>query len=904
MAFPQEKLDILSELYLGGWRDITSRVRASAQIKINRGQPPESSGFQYSRADFTINNRNGDFSPPNPTSPWYGYLGRNTPSRTSVVKLRDAFDRTVVNGWGTSPTAGAWTLHTNGSDFAVSSGIATQSVNGTNTWREAHLADVTYADIDVMVTWSYDTTNVTGGNLEPGNAMLRVASATSYYIARVEITTAEAIQISIHSFADGQLAAPVVVAGLTHSANTQFTTRFSAEGQTLRAKVWLASDPEPYAWQVTAHHSGIASGGVGVRTGVALGNTNTKPIVVSYSDFQAIQVRASVEISEWPPEWDTSGQDIYTPVEGSGLLRRLAQGAKPLPSVLRRTLPTAQGLVAYWPCEDGSSAIGVASGISSGQIMAVNGTPNFASYSGFAASAPMLTLNNAWLPAWVTGYASTGSVQFRFLMHVPDSGDTDGSVIAGLWSNGGGGTAVYWEIIYHTGGKIRLKVWDNPYTSSIYDSGQLTANLNGRNLLVHLQVQNNGSNVDWLLATLEVGASVGDTWFDTLTGYQVGSAAAVALNPALPNKLSGTAIGHVTVQNVITSIFDFKDQLKAYLGETAGTRIQRLCSEQGVPFEYVGDLTTTARMGAQTAITLLELLAACVLADLGTLYETRGVLGLAYRTRAADYNQTAKVTLDYSLKHLLKLKPATDDQLLRNDVTVTRVNGSSFHIEQSTGPLAVTEPQSGGVGRYARPETVVLESDLQLPDVAGWLLHLGTVDDERYPVIGLDLARSVIVSTSGLADAITDLSIGDRLVINNPKAGQRPDPISQLVRSYQETLAQFTYELTFSGVPERPYQVLRLDSATLGPLGSITATLAGTMTTTATSVQVADTGRIWTTTDLPLSIMVTGEKMTVTAVSGASSPQTFTVTRSVNGVVKTHSSGEQVQLYRPAYLAA
>jgi hypothetical protein len=38
--------------------------------------------------------------------------------------------------------------------------------------------------------------------------------------------------------------------------------------------------------------------------------------------------------------------------------------------------------------------------------------------------------------------------------------------------------------------------------------------------------------------------------------------------------------------------------------------------------------------------------------------------------------------------------------------------------------------------------------------------------------------------------------------------------------------------------------------------------------------------------------------MTVTAIVGT----TFTVTRSVNGVVKTHAAGEKVQLFRPIHL--
>jgi len=66
---------------------------------------------------------------------------------------------------------------------------------------------------------------------------------------------------------------------------------------------------------------------------------------------------------------------------------------------------------------------------------------------------------------------------------------------------------------------------------------------------------------------------------------------------------------------------------------------------------------------------------------------------------------------------------------------------------------------------------------------------------------------------------------------------------------------------------------------------------------------------VWTTSsadwDTSLSggglyIKIGGEVMQVTAISGASSPQTFTVVRSVNGIVKTHASGAAVHVAYPA----
>lgn len=57
---------------------------------------------------------------------------------------------------------------------------------------------------------------------------------------------------------------------------------------------------------------------------------------------------------------------------------------------------------------------------------------------------------------------------------------------------------------------------------------------------------------------------------------------------------------------------------------------------------------------------------------------------------------------------------------------------------------------------------------------------------------------------------------------------------------------------------------------------------------------------LWTTNaaDFPFDIAVGGERMTVAGITGASSPQTFTVTRAVNGVIKSQTVGTGVHLFQ------
>lgn len=78
---------------------------------------------------------------------------------------------------------------------------------------------------------------------------------------------------------------------------------------------------------------------------------------------------------------------------------------------------------------------------------------------------------------------------------------------------------------------------------------------------------------------------------------------------------------------------------------------------------------------------------------------------------------------------------------------------------------------------------------------------------------------------------------------------------------------------------------------------------AVTETTTAFDVRTT-LGPRWTTdpADFPLDVMVNGERMRVTSVSGTGNVQTFYVVRGVNGIVKPHAAGSDVRLADPAFV--
>jgi len=281
------------------------------------------------------------------------------------------------------------------------------------------------------------------------------------------------------------------------------------------------------------------------------------------------------------------------------------------------------------------------------------------------------------------------------------------------------------------------------------------------------------------------------------------------------------------------------------------------------------------------------------------------------RTRQSLYNQPAKLTLDHSQHQLsAPLNPLDDDQQTRNDIMVTRNGGSSYQLVQTTGTLSI-QPAPTGVGDYATTYSISLGDDSLLPDQAAWRLHMGTVDEPRYPSISLNLRHPSFTSNVDLMNAALTLDIGDRIVITNPPPELPPDPISLIVQGYSETLGIYEHDMVLNCSPESPYEIAILEDPVLGHADTDGSTLdrdypLGTEASILVDTVAAPTGSpLWTTnpSDFPFDIAVGGERMTVTNITGAASPQTFTVTRSVNGVAKSQTKGTDVRLWQPMILS-
>lgn len=948
MVFPATPRVIKVELFVVGlWIDITSDVYVRGGITISRGRKDEQSRAEPSSCQLVLDNRSGNYSPRNPVGAYYGYLGRNTPIRLNVQLARDTFSRTVSSGWGTNDTGQTYTLSGSGgsvlgTDVPVNSGVGKISLPAAGATRALTMSGLSLRDVDVSCDISLPFTDVTGDQVAFGIRLRQPVSTSNYVVARVNINTDESLSIRVFDNATGISIVPTTtIAGLTHSSAQTLSIRFAAEGQTFRAKVWATSTGEPYGWTVSGHAAlPVLAGGVTFQGFVNASNTNALPVVFSVDNVTVRVPRFTGEVASWPQRWDITGTDVYVPIQAAGIKRRLGQGATPMRSPLyRHYTRLATPPVGYWSMEDSKNTASFASGVggpsltdqftvvSSGASLQIstqawvtyagnsrylgsNQLPVFPQISEIPAATP-IPLSTSVTGSLAT-YTATGQTTIHFLLSIPFSTTTNTpetpDVIDIIQIRT---TGTNWQIYYRTGGLIEVQ------NSVGYASGAINyGDVRGRDILYTLQLTESGADVNWNLALIDQNAATGLQLGATAPTVTVGRVTGLLLNGS--SEIIDHTFGHVAVRSEAVSLFDVSPSLGGFITETAGTRMQRLGAEEGISFSYRGDITTTQRMGPQGAgavttgsvstasltsqsvsQTLLDLLYECEDVDGGTLYEARGDVGLAYRTRSDAYSQTATLTMDYTAGQVAPpLEPVDDDQSTRNNVVATRVNGGSVEAELTVGRMSTLPPSLGGIGAYDTQYTLNVASDSQLTDFATWLLAKGTPDEARYPNISINLANPNTVA-AGLESSALAVDVDDLLVVTNPKTGVTPDSIRQLVRGYTETINVFTHIIKFNCAPESPYRVGTYDATPLFRYDTVTSTLVAGVSSSATTISVANIGEPWTTDpiQMPIPILISGELMNVTAVSGTSTPQTFTVVRAVNGVVKAQLAGAVVQIY-------
>lgn len=893
------------ELLLGStWTDITSRVYARNPITITRGRQDEASAVTPGSCRLTLNNKDGAFSPRNPVGPYYGSIGRNTPIRVSVAAGTPFLNHPSSGTDQRVSTPSTAALQLTGDmdlrwDVECPSWGAGAVMELGGQWGAAgnrgwhaylYLGYVTLA-------WTTDgTTEV----LVSGRLAASVHARRLCVRATVDVNNGSGgrtVQFWSGPSLNGpwtQVDADQVVSGTAATAMSTAPVEIGDVSATGAAHV----QGRIYAAQIRSGIGGtiVAQPDFTAQTPGVLTFTDASGVPWTANSASVISNRRTRfvgEVSEWPNRWDPSGTDVYVPVQAQGIMRRLGQGAAPLDSTLRRRVAADASVVAYWPMEDGTGATQAYSPLAGVQPMPVSGAqmgsdaslagslalPVWPQGSHFAGSVPSFTSASGW------------QVQCVFRCDSSPASYTNLLIITGT------GTIKRWEISIQVG---NFKVRGYDVTGTAVVDSPWTAEVSGPWTRLRFSVTQSGGSVNWLLQFIVIGAAGGPA-----SGTYTGTTGAVSdVHQTYIAAIDNLRLGHVAVfSDPNDTAFDSADT--GFDGDTVDARMTRLATEEGVPLRTPYGLAGTELMGPQTADAFMTLMQEAATADVGILYESREEVALAARPRQSLYNQTAALALDYTVRgHVAPpLEPTDDDQSVINDVTRSRPSGSAARATLDSGSLSTQAPPAG-VGRYTDSREVNVHTDDQLVHQAGWALHLGTWDEARYPQVTVNLTAGPTLATAALE---TDL--GDVLTINNPPAWLPPDQIAGMVQGSTEVIGWASHVITYVCTPAGPWTVAVLDDAVRGRLDTAGSRLAAAVNATATTLSVETTsGPLWITTasrpsDFPFDVRIAGEVVTVTGITGTSSPQTFTVTRSTNGVVKAQLLHADVRLNTPLTLA-
>jgi hypothetical protein len=944
IPFSSGGLGLYCDLSLANvWTDVSSyvyqRSASAPSVRVTRGKPNESQLANPSSATWEWKNVDGRFSPLNPIGPYYGQLGRNTPVRfstsspTNYLRLENqdgtdkahafaspnaAFNITgnlearislrltdwqpafLFGRWGSSKEIWALTLNADGTVtfYWTTGGTAATKLSAQSTMP----LPFTRKDFSLRVVFTastgtaafYTAATIDGTYTQLGSSVSGTSGAsTSLYNDGGTVTELDVGYSSpLDAWSYGSMHGRVNEARLYNSSSTVV-----ADG------IFSSKNPGDTTWTDSASRTWTLAGA---------------------AEISSRNFRYFGQMSAQPPTWDKTGRDMAVAATAGGLLRLTGQGQQLVSSPQYRAISTQTGAaspVEYWPQEESTGATSFGSAVGT-LPMTFSVAPSFGANSNFPSSKPLSNINGAVYSGTVRSYtgapwnANTNSGwSVQFIAQVANSDiPGSGSNVLGLFHCAQSGAGIAYVVFQvNSGGSFQAIAYSATGVAvgdtgpcviagaSITDPFWWSISLLPQGVNCFLSAEFMPLNIfgyGQILSALLIGT--------------LGFVDGVTFNPS--GIFSSSSVGHAYVQAQHVPLTFAFNPFNAWNGETAGNRFARLCKENGFDVRIIGAPSVSAPMGYQSIGTFPTVIQECETADMGQIFESRDSLSLVYRTLASIENQAPITTLDYSQAMIggagesmsSGLSPTYDDFSTNNDWTVTRgnnrISGSTYRATLNDGSsMSVTV-----VGYYSDSETANLYLDSQLSDVAWWLVHLGTVNEARWPAIPINLLRSAIdtqVSNCILMD------IGDSVSATNLPNTVIYDPVGQIVLGMEEDLGVFYWWISINGAPASVYNTGIYDDLIYGRADTDGSTLTAGITSGATSFQVTTTDTtkpVWTLSagDFPFDINIGGERMTVSNITSATSPQTFTISaRAVNGVVKAHNSGEDVRLWFPPIYA-
>ncbi|HEX6970276.1 MAG TPA: hypothetical protein VF174_15885 [Micromonosporaceae bacterium] len=505
--------------------------------------------------------------------------------------------------------------------------------------------------------------------------------------------------------------------------------------------------------------------------------------------------RATAFLSSARLRWDASARMSVVDVVAHGRLHRLQQGER-LRSAGYRAI-VAAGPIDYWPTEDGEDTVNAANAIPGGTTGPSEMT--FASDSSFVGSDPLAVVTAASrVRGRVRAHTATGQWTGLCVMNMP----SEPAANTVLFSMSCSGTARRWDLWWlPSTNDLTLRAYDSDGAQILTTSVTMTpADVFGHPMALSLTVTQDGSDVDYAAWIADPTTATGIT--GTLASRTIGRIK--QLDVPVSTGTTGTTYGHFAAladpdidasggPPIIQAV------LHGHSGDWTWERFARLCVEESIPFTTSVGAVLEPTMGPQGSLSLYDLLRECevaegnLLSDVGVDAGETGVLW--FPARDERDNADTVLTLDVSSDHLSPdFEPTLDNIELRNDVEVSRPNGSTARF--------IDQTSIDREGRYAESVSVNVDSDDFLLDLAGYRVALGTAEGMRYPVAGINLRRSPALAEDWLA-----CTLNSRVDITNPPSQYPPDTIETFLEGYTERISQTEWTAKLNLSPAAPFRI-------------------------------------------------------------------------------------------------
>lgn len=384
--------------------------------------------------------------------------------------------------------------------------------------------------------------------------------------------------------------------------------------------------------------------------------------------------------------------------------------------------------------------------------------------------------------------------------------------------------------------------------------------------------------------SVDISSNTGGTFRPYPREIKVSSVANTADNTS---NISATGLKDFTVATTTstasTGMSQYYVASKGAPGEASNTRFTRICTDQGI--NNSSTATGAVLMGRQYVEKLETHLQEIVdssghsaIVESRTANELR-LLGTGTYRGAIDYSELVGT-----------IEPNEDDRNTANIVRLENSHAGQAILRKPTGVMSEAD-----IGPFAAQVDTNSRSFSDALSVAGKRLALGTWEGPRFVEITVS-ARS----TPAAYALYRSIDVGDFFGLTGFSPAGYNDTMIMKVTSLREAISHEDHRFTFTARPgELDYRLWTVGTSRLD-VHDVTVSSDGGSTVTVNVPTAA-----LSTTAEPYDIMIAGERMTVTSAAAPSAgTQVLTVTRSVNGVVKTVSSGDAVHIYPAFFLKA